>query len=310
MILRDLAADTFAARLAREGLALRVPPVVARIRSDIEGLATALRLLYGDYQLADASGFADFHVAVEHPRNLRRWIAPQAIFRHDAFQPFAAMPEGHAFPLLEWGLNWTIANQCHQFLTIHAAVIDRDGAAMIMPAPPGSGKSTLCAGLALRGWRLLSDELAMFNPDDASLTAAPRPISLKNASIEVIRCFAPDAVIGPISHDTHKGSVAHVKVPTESVRAADRRSRPAWVVFPQYRSGATASLEPYSKAKTLVRLADNSFNYALFGKKGFELLTRVVDAVDCYEFVYGDLDDAVRTFEALPVPVPRSDAVA
>jgi predicted ATPase len=30
---------------------------------------------------------------------------------------------------------------------------------VILPAPPGSGKSTLCAALVTRGWRLLSDEL-------------------------------------------------------------------------------------------------------------------------------------------------------
>jgi predicted ATPase len=33
-------------------------------------------------------------------------------------------------------------------------VVERDGHALILPAMPGSGKSTLTAALVQRGWRL------------------------------------------------------------------------------------------------------------------------------------------------------------
>ncbi|MBK9234594.1 MAG: hypothetical protein IPO19_00450 [Rhodoferax sp.] len=35
---------------------------------------------------------------------------------------------------------------------------------LVMPAIPGSGKSTLTAGLSLSGWRLLSDEFGALDP--------------------------------------------------------------------------------------------------------------------------------------------------
>lgn len=302
MNLGDLSTTQLARMLASGTLALRVHPFALRIHSDIASFGERLHYFYNNYETCEGAQIFDFHVSLTHTTGLRRWVGQQAVFRFDGHQPFQPMTASHALPLFEWGLNWTIANNSHQFLMVHAAVIDRNGAAAILPAPPGSGKSTLCAALALRGWRLLSDELAMFNPLDATLTASPRPISLKNASIDVIRNFAPDACVGPVSHDTHKGSVAHMKVPPSSLKDASRQSQPKWIIFPQFREGAASDLQPYSKARTLVRLADNAFNYALFGVAGFELLTKVVEAADCYEFVYGDLDDAIRMFGSLPLP--------
>src|SRR3546814_17273791 len=68
---------------------------------------------------------------------------------------------GQALPMLEWGLNWCIGAHGHQFLIIHAAVIERNGLAAILPGAPGSGKSTLTACLVHNGWRLLSDAMAL-----------------------------------------------------------------------------------------------------------------------------------------------------
>ena len=82
---------------------------------------------------------------------------------------------------------------------------------IIMPGVPGAGKSTLCAALGLTGWRILSDEHALIQPGTAQVVPLCRPVSLKNESIEVIRSFDPGAIFGPVSKDTHKGTVAHMK---------------------------------------------------------------------------------------------------
>lgn len=90
------------------------------------------------------------------------------------------MPVGHAFPQLEWAMNWCISTQANFYLLLHSAVIERNGFAAIMPAPPGSGKSTLCAALINRGWRLLSDELALISLHDQNIYPLARPVGLKN----------------------------------------------------------------------------------------------------------------------------------
>ncbi len=123
------------------------------------------------------------------------------------------------------------------------------------------------------------------------------PVSLKNASIEAIRQFAPDATLGPPVHDTVKGSVAHMTPPAVSVRRAGETARPRWIVLPRYERGAAARLAVLSRARTFMQLADNAFNYDVHGRRGFELLAEVVTGCDCFEFRYGALDDAVALLD-------------
>src|SRR3546814_8505583 len=109
-----------------------------------------IALLYADHKVSAEEPYADFHIALQRPGSLRRWISPQVRFEYDGLLPFKPLPLGQALPMLEWGLNWCIGAHGHQFLSIHAAVIDRNGLAAILPGAPGSGKSTLTACLVHR----------------------------------------------------------------------------------------------------------------------------------------------------------------
>jgi HprK-related kinase A len=261
-------------------------------------------LLYADYPLVEQADFADFHVSLTYPRNLRRWLKPQVLFLFDGYPPFKPLPLDQAFPMFEWGLNWCISSHVNHCLIIHAAVVEKDGYAAIMPAPPGSGKSTLCAALVSRGWRLLSDELALVRVGDGKLIPLPRPISLKNESIEIIRRYEPNATLSRKVADTIKGTVAHMKAPADSIARATEVVQVAWIVFPRYQAGATACLETLSQSRAFMRVADNSFNYSLLGLNGFKTMTSLIDASLCYDFTYSKLDDAIKIFGALKPKVP------
>lgn len=255
--------------------------------------------MYARHSIAADHDFADFHVDVARPANLRRWVRPQVFFHFDGESPFTPLPGDQGFPILEWGLNWCISSNAHQYLIIHAAVLAQGDRALIVPAPPGSGKSTLCAGLVHRGWRLLSDELTLVDPQSGEIVPLVRPISLKNASIDVLRRFAPLAVFGRVVHETTKGSVCHVRPPPESVAAQYQLARPAWVVVPKYVRGAATSLEPLSRARGFMKLVENTFNYHVHGGAGFATLASVIDQCSCFDFEYGDLEDAARVFAEL-----------
>lgn len=287
---------------------MRTGPVVTRIRSPLSTVANAIELHYAGHTFEADDSFVDFDVSVERPRSLRRWINPQVVFRFDRDSPFAPLPGDQGFPMLEWGLNWCVSAHCHQYLVLHAAVLERAGRALILPAPSGSGKSTLCAGLAFRGWRLLSDELTLIDPAHGHVVPLPRPISLKNASIDVMRGFAPEARFGVVVSETVKGRVAHVQPPREGVERASQPARPGWVVLPRFVAGAPARLEPLSKARAFMHLVDNAFNYNVHGREGFRVLADAIEHCDCYEFSYSRLDEAAAIFERLASDASRAPA--
>lgn len=285
--------------LEQEGLNLRIGPFTIRLRSQIRKVAENIRLLYAHYPIHNNSAFVDFHISLAQPKNLRRWVRPQVLFFFDGLSPFRPLPLDQAFSLFEWGLNWCVAKCANQHLIVHAAVVERGGHAIIMAAPPGSGKSTLCAGLVAHGWRLLSDELALISLEEGRLTPIPRPVSLKNHSIDVMRNFSSEITIGPETADTTKGVVAYMKAPDESVERADERARLAWIVCPKYLKGVPSQLEKRSKAQTFLHIVKNAFNYNLHGLKGFRTVASLVDTCHCYDFTYNSLDEAVRLFDKL-----------
>lgn len=299
MKLEKLSASAVQNKLKNNGLILKIGPFSFRIISPITSVADGLVALYANNVVLDDSHFVDYTVTIAPGSGWRRWARRQAIFKFDGMEPFIPLPEDHAFPLLEWSMNWCIAMHAHHYLLLHSAVMEREGCAVVMPAPPGSGKSTLCAGLVHRGWRLLSDELALISLSDTSITPLGRPISLKNQSIDVMRNYVPGAVFSQVVHDTSKGSVSLMQVPSAHIERIHETAQPRWVVFPKYVAGSSARMVARSKANSMLELGRNSFNYMVLGLKGFEVLSKVIDASDCYDFQYSQLDDAVAAFDDL-----------
>lgn len=299
MILADLSESSLRAHLTGSGgLRLKTGPLIFSIRTALEPVIEGIQRLYARYELADSSEFVDYYVKLKTPQFLRRWYKPQVLFDFDGRIPFKPLPLAQAFPMLEWGMNWCIANHAHQWLILHAAVIAKQDRAVIMPAPPGSGKSTLCAGLVGNGWRLLSDELAIIDMESGKIVPMPRPVGLKNQSIEIIRSFLPDAVIGPVCHDTRKGTVAHMAASRQDSQNREK-AIPRWIVFPQYVAESEAVLTPHPKAHAMVELANNAFNYNIAGLAGFKRLAQIVDDSEAFNFRYSRLEDAVRVFDQL-----------
>lgn len=290
--------------LQDDGLLLRTGPFAYRLRSDVPAVIAEVGVLYAAYPSAALDGFVDFDVDVRLSGGLRRFVRRQARFRFEGSQSFEPLPAAHGFALLEWAMNWCISSHVNHHLLIHAAVVERGGRAVILPAPPGSGKSTLCAALVQRGWRLLSDEIAVVPLQAEGLLPIVRPVSLKNRSIDVIAAFAPEARFSRPAHGTAKGTVAHMMALPAHVARMDEAAPPAWIVFPRWRDGAAVSLVPRSRAATLVELARNSFNAATLGLPGFDRLARLVEGCDCFDFEYGRLDDAIASFDALVGAAP------
>lgn len=298
MKISDLSKPELSSRLKKGTFCIPVGPFSFRIESRIEEVVEGLGVLYADYELRDHS-FADFHISLTRPKNLRRWFHTQVLFLFDGKMPFRPLPLSQALPMMEWGMNWCIANHMHRYLILHAAVVEKNGQAVIMPGNPGAGKSTLCAALVNRGWRLFSDELAVMSIDDGLLIPVTRPVSLKNESISVIKTFSSDALLGKSYADTTKGTVAHMRPPKLSVDTVTVPARPRWIIAPQFHKEVKSNLEQESDARMFMNLAENAFNYHIHGPRGFDVLGKLVEHCDCYKYTYSDLHEAIDTFEQL-----------
>jgi HprK-related kinase A len=281
------------------GLRLKVGGFNVCLSSSVVAVADHLLSLYGAFDVVNDEAFIDFYTSLASPSKVRRYFRAQVNFSFDGYIPFKPLPYKQASALFEWGLNWCIANHSHQYLVIHAAVVECNGQAFIFPGKPGSGKSTLCAALVCSGWRLLSDELTLLSVVDGLVYPVPRPISLKNRSIDVIRNFSPDVVIGQVISDTAKGAIGHVRPPDECVYSGEIPAKPAKLIFPQYLAGSKTHLTPLSKSRALLKVAENCFNYNILGVQGFNSAGDLIDTSDCYEFNYSCLEEAVALFAEL-----------
>lgn len=299
MRLRDLDARELKARLARDGLVLDLGAARVRVRSDAPGLPAAMHAVYGAFPLEPVEGFFDITASMLRPRGLRRFVRPQVEFCVDGRLPFDPFPADTHLPLLEWGINACFAERSNHQLVLHAGVVERSGCAVVLPALPGSGKSTLTAALVCRGYRLLSDEFAVLRLSDRMLLPMLKPLALKNESIDVIRRFAPEVVIGPSFPKTRKGTVAHLAPDDSSVAARHVSARPALVVFPQYASGAELVAHPVPKSRAFARLAVNAFNYEQLGPDGFDAVGDLIEACECYRLQYSRLEEAIETMDEL-----------
>jgi HprK-related kinase A len=295
----DLDAATFASRIRGPGLGVRMGPFDVAVHAAVPRLEEPLRRMYRDYRLLSPEQDFSFHVRLEN--RLQIWPRPQRMVRFivDGRSPHADMPAYQALAVLEWGINLVVALRYHCFLMLHAAVVERHGMALVMPATPGSGKSTLCAALVTRGWRLLSDEFGLVRPGTTSLVPLPRLVPLKNESLAVIDSFAPGQTWGPVIPGTRKGTVRHLRPSRDAI---DRGLEPAplrWLVFPRWAADATFALQPLPRIEAFAQLSANAFNYEMLGAEGFRTARDLVQSAESFTLDYSNLHDAVAAIDTL-----------
>lgn len=285
---------TFRQRCRNGQLQVDLGLVNINMHSAIERVINNLWRLYGEYPYAATDSYIDYHLSITPVNSFRRWLKPQINFQLDHQRPFKPLGRSQAFAMFEWGLNWSVVAHDNTALYIHGAVVERNNKAIILPAPPGSGKSTLCAALIQEGWRLLSDEMAIISLSDDEVRPFVRPVSLKNESIGLIQARYPEAVFSDIAHDTHKGDVAHLKAPTQSIARMNQPAEIFAFIQPAYQpSPGELALSSFSQSEAFMLLAENSFNYSVLADDGFERMGELVSRFPCRRIAYHRLDEAI-----------------
>lgn len=259
----------------------------AKVNDFPVSILPSLELIYGDCQPDEMS---DFNVSLTPGSLVRKWLRPQVVFESNTRIPFKPLPFSQSYALLEWGLNWCLATHDFNHLLLHSAVLVKNNKAILFPALPGSGKSTLSCWLAIQGWKLYSDEMAVINTDNLTVEPLYRPACIKNKSIELVKAWQPDAIVTSVCSDTAKGDVAHAKFQSWQEYSQLRPVDIAGIVFPKYVSNlSTEQYYTIGKTQVFEELCQHAFNYHVLGYRAFDAVWRLIEHVNVFEVHYSNL---------------------
>lgn len=286
--------STIKRRLSGSGLFMTVGPICTRISIKFPSIRDEFMHIYKGYSFSEQPEIADYYLDVYAKSFYRRYVRPQVALNTLTRNNFVPLPESMGILSVEMGMNWQVAFGCKTHVLFHAGVVERDGVGVIIPAISGSGKSTLSAGLAYDGWRFLSDEFGMLDVDTGLLHPYPRPVSLKNESIAVMKERVGDAE--PFSREytgTPKGTICYLRPPVSSLENMYKPVRPRVVIHPVYSPHAKPSITPLTKTMAFFRLVRSSANYGDIGEAAFHALTKVAEETISCEITYSSLDEAI-----------------
>lgn len=242
----------------------------------------AFPIEYGDDSLTHSE------LTVRAPTFMRRFFRRQVMGDVGFHVPLIPLPARMAPLAFEMGLNLQVALTTFRMLILHSAVVDVAGkGAVLFPAASGSGKSTFAALMKwLGGEDVFSDEFGLIDLQTYEAISYPRPISLKNKSIDVIR--ETGAPVGVTFTGTPKGRIAYAPLqPTKRDRAPVKL-----IILPTFEAGAKTAcvkIEPVDAATTLI---ESSTNYPTLGQAGFEAVKHLVETAPAYRLRYSDFNQA------------------
>jgi hypothetical protein len=193
------------------------------------------------------------------------------------------------------GLAWQFGLSNGDFLlNMHAGVVAGPAGAILLPAPPGSGKSTLTAALVAAGLDYFSDEVALLTEDTLAVMPFPLAMCVKDTGIDVLAALFPEITTLPMHIRPDAKRVVYMPPPAERVPRHDTRRPVVAIVFPRYAAGEPNSLRTLAKPAALARLLSQCTGVgALLETRHVARLVAWISDLRCYEMDFSDLGAAV-----------------
>lgn len=175
---------------------------------------------------------------------------------------------------------------------LHAGAVSARDVTLLFPGGPGAGKTSLTLGLLLKGWALLSDEVAPVSPEGARILPFPRALWIKPDGAGLFPDIDREGTLSRPDVARPVGDCTCV-TPTAFQTVIGPRTVTA-VVFPRIRPGARGLLQPLPRSRGLAMLMDLSFNRNRFHDAGLGPLGDLVERADCFHLSSGSLQDSLE----------------
>lgn len=203
-------------------------------------------------------------------------------------------------------LVWQTAVHSHDFfLDIHAGVVGDGDQCILLPAPPGSGKSSLTLALAHHGYEFFSDEVALLHEPGFQVESVPLAACVKESGLGLISQYYPE-VCNLESHMRSDGKIVRYLPPDAANIPANGTKRPvAAIIFPRFDPSAAFDFSPMSKLEALVLLLQECLIVdSVLNPKKIEDLLNWIKQTPCYRLTNHNLDKAVKSIQNLNI-VPK-----
>ncbi len=174
-----------------------------------------------------------------------------------------------------------------ELLFLHSAVLEIDGAAMMISGASGNGKSTLCWALTHHGMGYLSDELA---PVDLAEAISPQVYAYPH-SLNLKRCPGGDYAIPPATPFT--GWTHHIPPATLKSGLCRGPVPLKWLFLVEHVEGDPA-ISPLSHADAAFRVYPNILNGLAHEGAGLGACKQLTRAVSCFSLKSADLAETCR----------------
>ena len=274
-------------------LQFRIGVVPIALDTRIRSVREEYLSLYGRYQ---------FHSNLEDALALKIRRRPVWLFwKHryeitgkDRDSGLFPATEREVLPHLEWAINWQIALYFKKYLQLHASAAEINGKVILFPGSPGSGKTTLCAGLLIKGARYFSDEFALIEPDTLKIHPYPKALCIKESSIKVLQEACPALRFDSRWIKKTKGVVAFLDPWKIGENPIAQPAKVNFVIFPNYAAGVSPELFPLSRAEVVFNLNKHSLNFLDFRERGIDMFAELSSSAPGFNLRMGNLEDTCR----------------
>jgi hypothetical protein len=194
---------------------------------------------------------------------------------------------------------WQSAVNAYDFLFyIHAGVVGLGRSCVLLPAAAGSGKSSLTAALAHRGFDYFSDEVALIERDSFLVPPTPLALCVKSTGWDIIARYHPDLSALEV-HERLDGKVVRY-VPPSPHRIAKASAPVRHIIFPLYDKNAATEIKPITHSEALGRLMAEclALRQRLNSVNAGEIV-RWIAGIDCYALTFSSLDEASELVSAV-----------
>jgi hypothetical protein len=165
------------------------------------------------------------------------------------------------------------------FLALHAGSVATREGALLLPAPPDTGKTTMVAALIEQGFAYLSDEVGAIDPVTTKVYPFPRRLDLDPKQLELF----PNVADRVREIRGRQGQpVGGTLTPEDLDAEVSGPAPPRYLVFMAADREGPPRLTPIRAAEAVERMAANCFNLYRYEERGVILLTRVAKNAEAF----------------------------